>query len=232
MVYRAMEDQLCTPDRFVSSIGRQFISSIPTDDHVMIKLAVLLHDIGKPGKRMMDKNGGVHFYGHAGLGAAISRQICLRLRTSNRLQHRVEAIIRYHQRPLSLFLASRQSGLRPKSIGRFFRQCVDLTPYILIHAIADDIGKGNPDNNIQRTRISFYDKLLERYFSIAANQGAGALINGHDLKKYFNIEPSPVMGNILNSVKELQMAGALKGRDEALKWISHFLNQECRNSQK
>lgn len=226
--YGAMEDQLNTPDHSLPGPCRQFISQMETGDQVMIKFAILLHDIGKPGARSVDEKGIAHFYGHAGRGAAIAKEVCRRLRTSNRLQIQVESIIRFHQRPLSLYLARQRSELRPKSVGRFFRQCSILTPYILMHAIADDMGKGNFDEASQYERIRFYHELIERYFSATEHYSNRAVISGHDLMKTFGMRPSPLMGKVLRSVKELQMAGALNSRQEAMAWISEFLDQKSK----
>ena len=51
------------------------------------------------------------------------------------------------------------------------------------------------------------------------------LINGHDLMNIFGIGPSPLLGRILQSIEELQMAGALFDRENAVKWVADYLNK-------
>ncbi len=196
------------------------------NERVEIKFALLLHDTGKPESRSVTDNGCVHFYGHAARGAVHAKRICQRLRTSNRNQDRIESIIRYHQRPLSLFLAQQASGLRPKAVGRFFRQCADLPPHILLHAIADDMGKGESQDVRDNERTLFYQDLMEKYFEATARRAGVPLINGRDLMKIFNIEPSPRLGRILKTIEELQMAGELSDRGQALQWVADYLRKK------
>lgn len=224
--YRALEELLSDPQHVVPPSAVEWVTKMPMSDHVMIKIAVLLHDTGKPEARSVGENGSVHFYGHAARGAVLSRSIGQRLRIPNRHQDRIEPIIRYHQRPLSLFLARGRSGLRPKAVGRFFRQCADLTPYILLHTIADDMGKGVQRKDQRQDRIAFYRGLMARYFEAALKKKeSGTLVNGQDLIEIFGIQPSPLFGKILKSVAELQMAGALSDRGQAIRWVADFLDQ-------
>jgi tRNA nucleotidyltransferase (CCA-adding enzyme) len=58
-----------------------------------VRLAALLHDVGKP----LEAGSG---QSHAARGAAIARRITARLRYPVRLQHRVEHIVRHHAFPL------------------------------------------------------------------------------------------------------------------------------------
>ena len=49
----------------------------------VLKLAMLLHDIGKPRTRSMDTGGSVHFFGHEKIGAGLAEAISGRLKFSN-----------------------------------------------------------------------------------------------------------------------------------------------------
>ncbi len=49
----------------------------------ILKLAMLLHDIGKPRTRSMDAAGAVHFFGHEKIGAEMAEAITGRLKFSN-----------------------------------------------------------------------------------------------------------------------------------------------------
>ncbi|MBR0112505.1 MAG: HD domain-containing protein [Clostridia bacterium] len=61
-----------------------------------IRLAMLLHDIGKPSCKSTDENGVDHFYSHAHAGAGITRGIMNRLKVSNRMKNRIIALVEYH----------------------------------------------------------------------------------------------------------------------------------------
>ncbi|MBL0732196.1 MAG: CCA tRNA nucleotidyltransferase, partial [Desulfosarcina sp.] len=80
----------------------------------LLKLAILLHDTGKPLSRTIDKKGDYHFYGHAAAGADMSKKICDRLRMSFREKCFIDFIIRNHLRPLSLFTLHLEAKLTRK----------------------------------------------------------------------------------------------------------------------
>lgn len=221
--YNAMENLLCYPNRTLPHAVEPFVLNMTKEKQVLIKMAILLHDTGKPASRSSDDRGQIHFYGHASKSAALSKQVGKRLRMSNRYQNWIEMVVRHHQRPLSLYLAQQHHPLRPKTLGRFLRQCDRYTPFILIHSIADHLGKGRLCNRRNDPIIVFFNNLLSTYFEKSSKTPMQPLIDGNDLINSFKIKPSPLVGKILQSVEELQIAGSLKSRKQALRWVSiHF----------
>ena len=65
-----------------------------------LRLAALLHDIGKPGVFYLDETGRGHFPGHAQLGAEMADTILLRLKAPTALRKQVTALIAGHMTPL------------------------------------------------------------------------------------------------------------------------------------
>lgn len=61
-----------------------------------LRLAALLHDIGKPAAFSMDKNLVGHFYGHACISEAMTRTILRRLRFDNATTQQVSLLVREH----------------------------------------------------------------------------------------------------------------------------------------
>src|SRR5690606_5836803 len=74
-----------------------FEHSLKTCDNAedSIKLAALLHDIGKPRTRSEDEKG-VHFYGHDMKGAEMVREIMRRLKFPNAEIERTANLVRWH----------------------------------------------------------------------------------------------------------------------------------------
>lgn len=64
-------------------------------EDVSVKVALLLHDIGKPLCYTEDERGG-HFYGHAALSRDLARQALCRLRFDRKTMSEVDDLIRYH----------------------------------------------------------------------------------------------------------------------------------------
>lgn len=80
---------------------------------LIVKLSVLLHDLGKPSTRVTDDRNVSHYGGHAIKGAIIANDILRNFRYSNELRKQVITIIKYHdnylsvdRRPLRKLLAS------------------------------------------------------------------------------------------------------------------------------
>jgi len=85
----------------------------------LLKLATLLHDIGKPNTLSSDKKGRVHFYGHDMLGEKLLHPILKeRLRLSNAEVEAITRLVRYHMRP---HLLGREEELTPRAMRRFPR---------------------------------------------------------------------------------------------------------------
>lgn len=61
-----------------------------------LRLAVLLHDIGKPAVLTVDEAGTTHFYGHAMAGEQMTRNILRRLRFDNDTVATVSCLVQYH----------------------------------------------------------------------------------------------------------------------------------------
>jgi tRNA nucleotidyltransferase (CCA-adding enzyme) len=65
-----------------------------------LRLAALLHDIGKPATFYLDENGRGHFPGHAKVGAEMANDALLRLKAPTALRQQVVRLIEWHMTPL------------------------------------------------------------------------------------------------------------------------------------
>lgn len=62
----------------------------------LLRLALLFHDIGKPATMTKDGQGTTHFYGHAQVGAEMTREILKRLKFDNETVRAVCKLVLYH----------------------------------------------------------------------------------------------------------------------------------------
>lgn len=74
------------------------LEALPEDASLLLRLAALFHDVGKPATRSVDDNGNVHFYSHQIVGADITRKIMHRLRFSNDETDYVVRMVQMHLR--------------------------------------------------------------------------------------------------------------------------------------
>jgi tRNA nucleotidyltransferase (CCA-adding enzyme) len=70
------------------------VSRLPKD--ATLRLAGLLHDIGKPATEFKDDSGISHFYGHSAKSATMAEEILKRLKFSNAETARIVTLIRHH----------------------------------------------------------------------------------------------------------------------------------------
>ncbi len=71
------------------------VDAAPKDE--IIRLTMLLHDIGKPSVKTTDEKGIDHFKFHAPVGADIAKKVLKRFKVSNEVYDKVTTLIRYHQ---------------------------------------------------------------------------------------------------------------------------------------
>lgn len=188
------------------------------DDHraSLLKLAMLLHDVGKPSTRQVDDSGHVHFYGHGKKSAEIAAGIAARLKLSNRQAGYLDFIIRSHIRPLHLFNAFSKGQLTVRAKTRFFIHCGRHTPDLLLHAMADIEGKGNAQPR-DRKFIEFARQLLGEYIGDYLPRSAHRpLLGGRDLMDTFGLQPSPLLGRLLREIEQARLSNEIRTRDEAL----------------
>ena len=79
---------------------------------MVLRLAMLLHDIGKPACFTADDEGVGHFYGHAAKSAEMAEAVCQRLRFDKETARRVVTLVRWHDREVLCTPAAVKRALR------------------------------------------------------------------------------------------------------------------------
>ena len=70
------------------------LSCVEPDKH--LRLAMLFHDIGKPGTLTVDAEGITHFHNHAAVGEELTKSVLRRLKFDNDTVETVSKLVRYH----------------------------------------------------------------------------------------------------------------------------------------
>ncbi|MBF0531579.1 MAG: HD domain-containing protein [Candidatus Omnitrophica bacterium] len=180
----------------------------------LIRLALLLHDIGKPETRRFEE-GRFTFHSHEHAGKRVCRYVAKQLKLSVPERHSLENLVLLHLRPG--YLANfRQPTSR--AVYRFMRDAGELAPAVLILAMADQAATAGPlttkKDAAHHTRIC--EQVLEQYFAKLREKPFVRLINGDDLIRGLRLTPSPLFARILSAVEEQQALGKIKTKDEAL----------------
>ena len=182
------------------------VENVPADP--VLRLAALLHDIGKPRCFTLDENGVGHFYGHAGVSADMAEDILRDLKASNALREEVVWLIRHH---MDRYPCEEKTARR--CLSRWGLQKMER---LLTFQGADLGGKGTdaPDESLRELQT-----LLELLRTLAKQEGALTLktlaVSGRDLMG-LGMAPGPELGRTLNALLERVLSGELPNEREAL----------------
>jgi poly(A) polymerase len=226
--YHHLETMLNDPAKILPNTSIQIRQYLDEEKIVLLKYAILLHDIGKPWAKTVDNRGKIHFYGHPRKSADLAQKISQKLKFSNRENRFIDFIIRNHLNPLFLFTAMQKKTLTHKGVTRFFIKCGDNTPALLLHTIADIMAKRDKPNQSNKAFIWFVKEMIRNFFyDFKSKIKEPPLITGRDLIHEFGLIPSPLFKTILNLVQEEKLTGTIKTRSEALARAKDYLNSKA-----
>jgi len=194
--------------------GREYVAN--THRCSLVKLAGLLHDIGKPETKSFEESGRMRFLGHAAVGAEIATRAMQRLRFSSRETGLARSMIEAHLRPLQMAQAGAPGR---KAIYRFFRDSGEAGIDTLFLSLADHLGTAGPRVTLEgwRRHVALIDYILQRRLREEKEVISPAkLIDGDDLISELGLSPGPQLGELLELVREAQAAGEVSTKEEAV----------------
>ena len=172
----------------------------------IVRLAALLHDVGKPPTFKKEDNGLITFYNHEIIGASIVRNIAYRLCFSKKDRERLIKLIRWHQ--FSVDERQTDSALR-----RFIRRVgKENLNDILAVRVGDRLGGGARETSWRLEQ--FKKRLIEvqkQPFTVSDLK-----VDGYDVMKELNIRPGPIVGKVLNALFAEVVEGGKKNEREYL----------------
>ncbi len=177
------------------------VENLTPDASLVLRLATLCHDIGKPPAKGVGDDGRVHFYGHAETGAEMTRKLMNRLKFSNDEITAVVKLVAQHMR-----IGEYKPLWTDAAVRRLIR---DLGPQLdnlfEIHRV--DVSALSPDHR----DISRASELRSRMAPIQEAQDICALtspLDGQELMARLNLKP----GKQLGAVKEYLVNEVVEGR--------------------
>ncbi len=186
----------------------------------LLKLAAILHDIGKPAtfSRVGKK---IHFYGHERLGTKMAEAVAGRLRLSTKEIKSLKTIIYWHLRPGHM---ADLEDLSQRAIFRYFRDCQEEAVSIALLSLADQRAtRGRLQDDTQRARHEKLVRfLIKNYFSGLEEKKQAPLADGNEVMNSLNLSPGPIIGKILNELREAQAEGTIKTKLQAIAWAKRF----------
>ena len=190
------------------------------EDRLSLYYAALFHDIGKQDTYSQDEKGRVHFYYHEAFSAQAAEGIMERLRFSNLMKNKVLHLVKNHMRILNLSWETKETALR-----RLVNQIGDETPLLVLLSLADkEASRGILSAQIDEVVERHCLRILE-LFREKDIVHPPPLITGHDVMA-LGYSSGPKVGQILSFIRQKQVEGEIKNREEALRVIKERFGME------
>ena len=186
----------------------------------LMLFGALLHDIGKPLTMKMGEDGRLHFYSHDRVGADIAWEIAKSLQLSNAESDWLGTLVRCHMRILPMVNAEQPPDRR--SIFRFFGQTGEVGVAVVLLSLADTLATyGNTLSEDKWKQAIIVAKALLSAWWDQRNRlvDPQPLLDGDELQDMFGLKPGKQIGKLLYSLREVQAAGEIMSKEEAISFI-------------
>jgi poly(A) polymerase len=179
--------------------------------NLVIRLAALLHDIGKPKTRALLEGGGVSFHHHEVVGARLAKSRLKSLRFSNEIIEEVETLIALHLR----FHGYGDGEWTDSAVRRYVRDAGDLLTHLHVLTRADCTTR----NARKAARLAAtYDSLEARIAVLMEQEELSKIrpdLDGAEVMQLLEIKPGADVGRALDFLLELRMDQGPLGKEKA-----------------
>ena len=185
---------------------------------LVIRLAALLHDIGKPKTRELIPGGGVSFHHHEVVGSRMAKERLKRLRFSNEIVADVSALVFLHLR----FHGYGTGEWTDSAVRRYIRDAEHQLTHLHVLTRADCTTR---NQRKAESLAKTYDSLEERIDKLMAEEELNKIrpdLDGVEIMQILGIQPSPIVGRAYKYLLDLRMdrgpLGADVAKSELLDW--------------
>jgi poly(A) polymerase len=188
-----------------------------TATNLRLRLAALLHDVGKPATREFTQGGAVTFHHHEVVGARMARARLKELRYPKEVVEDVSRLVFLHMRPHTF-----KQGWTDSAVRRYVRDAGDLLDDLNELVRCDVTTRSAKRAAAIERRI---DELEERIAHLRASEELAALrppIDGRQVMEYLGIEPGPRVGEVMRLLSEHRIDHGPYDEDEAYRLIDRW----------
>jgi poly(A) polymerase len=186
--------------------------------NLVIRLAALLHDIGKPKTRNLIEGGGVSFHHHEVVGARLAKKRLQELRFDGNTVEAVETLIALHLR----FHGYGDGDWSDSAVRRYVRDAGELLTHLHVLTRADCTTR----NKAKAARLAATYESLEARIAVLMEQEELSKIrpdlDGAQVMEILNLKPSRAVGQAMDFLIELRLErgqlGVEVATQELLKW--------------
>ncbi|VAX25254.1 hypothetical protein MNBD_NITROSPINAE02-1436 [hydrothermal vent metagenome] len=226
-----LEETLSQPPPWLSPFAAKIFATL--DEKISfgitrgmaLKLAALYHDTGKPGHRAEDPSGKVTFIEHEKLSEKFTGKLAKRLRLPGAVTSGLSAIVLNHLRPLN---AISEGKISPKACYRYNRDLGEWAVPASILCYADALATRGPrvtDERRRQEEMAIIDLLQFIEHEEAKPAGGRLPVTGKDMMEKFNIPEGPLIGQLLETLREAVSMGDVSSEGEAYRFIDKILEE-------
>ncbi len=189
-----------------------------------MKLAALLHDVGKTTTQVVHEDGKITFYGHPQAGMPLIQNIARRLALSTQEHRLIRQVAANHMRPGQLS----HDPITQRAVRRYF---VDLGPVgisVALVSLADHLAMRGPEplteawhNHLATVRLLLTRYIREREVILPPH-----LVQPEELIRKFNLPQGPIIGQLLEQIAEARADGIITSKDDAFWFVEEQLGQK------
>ena len=177
----------------------------------VLRLAALLHDIGKPATRKLEPGGAVSFHHHDLVGSKLVKKRLRALRFDNDTIAAVARLVELHLR----FFGYTEGAWTDSAVRRYVRDAGPLLERLHELTRSDVTTR----NRRKADRLGFaYDDLEQRIAALAEQEELDSIrpdLTGDDIMRILDIRPGRAVGEAYRYLLELRMDEGPLGADEA-----------------
>ncbi len=178
---------------------------------LVLRLAALMHDIGKPATRKLEPGGGVTFYHHDVVGSKLASKRLKELKFDNETIKSVSRLIELHLR----FFGYSDQPWSDSAIRRYVRDADD--QLLRLHALTRaDVTTRNQRKSDRLAHA--YDDLEKRIAILAEQEQLNAIrpdLSGEEIMEILEIKPGPEVGDAYRYLLELRLDEGPLSEEEA-----------------
>ncbi len=177
-----------------------------------LRLAALLHDIGKPKTRTLLPDGRVAFHHHESVGAKMAKRRLTALRFPNDVVRDVSKLVELHLR----FHGYGEGEWTDSAVRRYVRDAGPLLGRLHVLTRADCTTR----NQAKAQRLArAYDALEQRIAELSEQEELARMrpeLDGNDIMRILGLAPGPLVGQAYAFLLELRITRGLIGREQAV----------------
>ena len=179
--------------------------------NLTLRLAALLHDIGKPKTKQLIAGGGVSFHHHEVVGARMCKDRMKKLRFDNHMIEDVSQLVFLHLR----FHGYGSGEWTDSAVRRYVRDAGPLLTHLHLLTRADCTTRNKKKaESLAKT----YDQLEERIALLMEQEELDKIrpdLSGEEIMQILSIKPSPTVGKAYDFLLELRLEKGPIGKEAA-----------------